>query len=1068
MALFCLRDRPQASTSKMPATKERTPHFKEIQKVLLDYAPVTITQYESTRTGMRIAVVDQKGPKVNGYFALATEIHDDSGAPHTLEHLCFMGSKGYHYKGLLDKLATRQYSMTNAWTATDQTAYTLDTAGWEAFAQMLPVYLDHLVVPTLSDSACYTEVHHVDGTGHDAGVVYSEMQGVQNASEEIMDLEMRRLMFPKGNGFRYETGGMMEQLRVLTADRIRQFHKEMYQPKNMRLVITGEVDHSELLQIVDEFEETILNDVPSLEAPFKRPWTESEPIQPLQETTVKKVKFPEEDESMGEIVVGYLGPPYDDQVANLALSVLLHYLCGSSISVLENTLVEKEQLCSMVTYQIEYRTISTLSFGLSAVETDKLAQVEKRFVELLKETASKEIDLAYMLDCIKRIRRMIISRSENAGSFFSDLVIEDHLYGSRSGKHLKELENLKEYDELEKWTNKQWRDFLSKWLANAHRVSILGVPSKELSKKMTADEKARVKAQQEKLGEEGLKRLEEKLKHAQDENNKPIPDSLLEKFPIPGTKSIHFISTETARSGAARKIGKLDNTAQRIIDKDDKDFPLFMHFEHIPSNFVRIKLDLGTSSVPPGLKPLLVLYMMNLFTTPVMRGAKRVEFEDVVLDLERETVNYEIDSERGNPEMLSISFQTEPENYESIISWLRTLLFDAVHDPVRLHASLTKTLADIPEEKREGDSMAYSVLAMIQYQQSSSARGRSTLSKALYLKRIKKLLKDDEGAVLARFKELCQALHRPENFRVYVAADLEKLPKPVSAWKALTRDLDTSKALEPLDDRKATLSKVGENPGSAAYVVTIGAIDSSFGLLSTKGPDSYEHPDLPALMVATSYIDAVEGPLWNAVRGTGLAYGTGWRLNTDAGLITFRIYRSPDTYKAFTVSKAQVEGYASGELPFDKFALEGAISEIVLGMANEQPTMATAAEASFLNQVIRGIDKDWSHHMLSKVRQVTPEQIKEAMTKYMVPAFKSETSNLVVTCAQIMEEDLVANFKKVGYAVEVRPLEHFQDDYGLESSEGDGEAEDGEGEDDEGDDLDEDDSAMDTPGSEDA
>ena len=46
------------------------------------------------------------------------------------------GSRSYPYKGVLDKIATRSYSNTNAWTATDHTAYTLDTAGWEGFAQI--------------------------------------------------------------------------------------------------------------------------------------------------------------------------------------------------------------------------------------------------------------------------------------------------------------------------------------------------------------------------------------------------------------------------------------------------------------------------------------------------------------------------------------------------------------------------------------------------------------------------------------------------------------------------------------------------------------------------------------------------------------------------------------------------------------------------------------------------------------------------------------------------------------------------------------------------------------------
>ena len=82
-------------------------HFKKTTHFKADYAPSVITKYESQRTGMSAVVVDREGPKVLGYFALATEVLDDSGSPHTLEHLCFMGSKNYRYKGVLDKMASR-------------------------------------------------------------------------------------------------------------------------------------------------------------------------------------------------------------------------------------------------------------------------------------------------------------------------------------------------------------------------------------------------------------------------------------------------------------------------------------------------------------------------------------------------------------------------------------------------------------------------------------------------------------------------------------------------------------------------------------------------------------------------------------------------------------------------------------------------------------------------------------------------------------------------------------------------------------------------------------------------
>ena len=73
--------------------------------------------------------------------------------------LVFMGSKKYPYKGLLDILANRGFSNgTNAWTDQDHTAYTISTAGEQGFLQLLPIYVDHILYPTLTDAGFVTEV----------------------------------------------------------------------------------------------------------------------------------------------------------------------------------------------------------------------------------------------------------------------------------------------------------------------------------------------------------------------------------------------------------------------------------------------------------------------------------------------------------------------------------------------------------------------------------------------------------------------------------------------------------------------------------------------------------------------------------------------------------------------------------------------------------------------------------------------------------------------------------------------------------------------------------------------
>ncbi len=299
-----------------------------------------------------------------------------------------------------------------------------------------------------------------------------------------------------------------------------------------------------------------------------------------------------------------------------------------------------------------------------------------------------------MLECIRRQKRQMKLYAESSGTFFTESIINDFLFGNKDGSTLRTLESLKEYDELEGWTDGQWRDFLKRWISDAPHISILGVPSAKLSKKIKADEKARVAKQKKDLGEEGLKRLDRKLAEAKAENDKEIPKGLLEKFKVPSTDSIHFINTTTARSGAARKLGRLDNRIQKIVDADNTDLPLFIHFEHIPTNFVHLSLIISTGSIPVSLRPLLSIYLENFFNTPVMRGGKRVQFEQVVVELEKDTVGYSIDSGSSiaNPEVLRIKFQVELEKYETAIRWLKEMLWQSIFDETVCITETTKNL----------------------------------------------------------------------------------------------------------------------------------------------------------------------------------------------------------------------------------------------------------------------------------------------------------------------------------------------------------------------------------------
>ena len=124
-----------------------------------------------------------------------------------------------------------------------------------------------------------------------------------------------------------------------------------------------------------------------------------------------------------------------------------------------------------------------------------------------------------------------------------------------------------------------------------------------------------------------------------------------------------------------------DTEAQRIIDKDSVDIPLYLHYENVTSNFVKIVLLISTESIPIKSRPLLPIYLGNFFNTPVVREGVRIEFEQVVGELEKDTVDYDIGSTyRDAGENILINFRIEPERYEVAIKWLRELMWDSVFD----------------------------------------------------------------------------------------------------------------------------------------------------------------------------------------------------------------------------------------------------------------------------------------------------------------------------------------------------------------------------------------------------
>ena len=74
--------------------------------------------------------------------------------------------------------------------------------------------------------------------------------------------------------------------------------------------------------------------------------------------------------------------------------------------------------------------------------------------------------------------------------------------------------------------------------------------------------------------------------------------------------------------------------------------------------------------------------MDNLFATPVVKDGERLEYEAVVSQLEKFTVEYLVEAGAyiGAAETIRVKIQIEPEQYATTIKWLKTILWDSIFD----------------------------------------------------------------------------------------------------------------------------------------------------------------------------------------------------------------------------------------------------------------------------------------------------------------------------------------------------------------------------------------------------
>eukprot|EP01134_Creolimax_fragrantissima_P004653 CFRG4653T1 len=1023
-------------------------HSFELENTATAPYDVPVKIYRSKVTGMRIALVNVgaiSNGVVNGFFTLATEAHSDDGCPHTLEHLVFLGSEKYPYKGLLDLLANRAFAQgTNAWTATDHTAYTITTAGAEGFINLLPVYLDHILFPTITDSGCYTEVHHINGDGEDSGVVYAEMQARENTCSSLMFNRIQSQLY-QGTGYTSETGGKLADLRDLKVSSIRDYHKSYYRSDNLMCIITGDIEAADVFAAVQCVEDKVAKQmIPNL-SPMTRPFTEIK-AGALQ-THYSVVEYADDDTTVGQVFVGWRGPGILDHKTMMSVDLLWTYMSHTPVSPLRRTFTEcEEPYCSSVDYMtLPYEQTSQI-VTFSGAQVERISEIKDRLVKLLKEVHDTEgIDMKRMADVIEQRRKSDLSAMEtDPHNTVSEAIIQWFLYGEGDNDLQSTVDQEADINYASSLTADDWLALLDKYYISTNYVCVEGRPSLDAATKLREDEEKRIAAQRESLGETKLEQLAVDLDIAVAANDVEAPADLISSFRIPDAKKIHTIpvvSIEPLIPKANLTNGSDALRSHLLEGVDSSELPYNkMEFDHVPSKFVELRVNMDTSHLTPTQRLWLELYLDVMFELPINRNGSVIDYEDVVKELERDTVSH------GNacgvtgggsnfvcgsfPVMLSVEIKSQVPEYKKSVEWLGEFLWHSVPNAERFKVAINRLISDIPNSKRSEMTMTLALMRQLSLPSPhSNIYATNLIRQSNFLTNILSRLDAGEEQVkevMAEFESFRACVTHPNRLTVNVIGNSFSLPTtPLNVWKDIAH---TCPFLKEEATKPARVQRVQdlvnmENYGKA-LVYTPPSTESGYICVTWPGIKEFDDPDLPALKVLMEYMTACEGVFWKALRGKGYSYSYSLNALVEEGSMMFIITKASKLVQAFDESInifKEFTGESGTTVEFDESLLQAAQSGCIYSELSKGETMSAAARQSFLHNQYTGLGSSASVKRLADIQAVTLDDLRRVAKIHLSGMLNAKLVNMVATVNPSKAEELTNGLAPYGYTLETVP-----------------------------------------------
>jgi len=837
------------------------------------------------------------------YIGFRTPPEDSTGVAHILEHSVLCGSKDFPVKDPFIELAKGSLNtFLNAMTYPDKTVYPVASCNDKDFHNLVHVYLDAVFYPNIYkvDKIFKQEGWHyeLNNPSEDItinGVVYNEMKGAFSSSDDVVETEIMKSLYPD-NTYGMVSGGDPQNIPDLTYENFLKFHGQYYHPSNSLIYLYGNLNAEEYLKYIDE-EYLSKFDYLEVDSKIKK----QEPFKNVAQIS-KEYPVLSEGESDGTYLTYNvsLGTALDKNLY-VSLDVLNYVITGAPGAIVRQSLLDAgigDEVYSSVEGGIYQPYFSIIAKGASLDQKDRFVEIiEDKLSELVNNGISEkslrasinELEFKYRESDFGVYPRGLILGLQALDSWLYDKEEPFmHIEANNTYAYLKDAIKDRYFEGL-----------IDQYiLKNTHKSIMTVVPRAGLNEKKDEALKNKLADFKKSLSADEIEKLITETKELKAYQSEPSDEEDLKKIPMLQMEDLRKEANKPINEELSLDGIKLIN--HDIFTNDISYVSMLFRVNNIPQNLYQY---IGLLKIIIGLVDTKNYTYKDLYDeVNMLTGDVKYMYSSYTKDRRADVYN----------SYFIVKAKVLYDKTKDAMDILSEIIFDAKYNnPKRLKELVNETRSRMETSfVEQGNSVA--VMRATSYFNELSVLDDeiSGLSFLRFLQNISDNFEKLQDEVISKVEEVCKYIFRRENLLLSYTGTKEGLDLFKDSFPLISGRLYTT----PISKEKRAIEVEKKNEG----ILTAGQIQYVCRAGSyTKNGLKYTGA-LKVLKTIMAY-----DYLWNNVRVLGGAYGCMSGFDRS-GISYFVSYRDPNltnTIEVFENAAEYIENIELGERDILKYII---------------------------------------------------------------------------------------------------------------------------------------------------